>query len=80
MRLVYVNTFLMLITAPLGIQSSWARGTEYSYYKMSLTTPWMMYFIFLALVLIPFVIMIFMAWRREKKTSNKSGTDTNQAS
>lgn len=41
----------------------WAQATDYTYVKMSLTVPWTLYFVFLACVLIPFVIMIVLAWQ-----------------
>lgn len=38
---------------------AWAQyATDYTYVKMSLTVPWTLYFVFLAGVLIPFVVMI----------------------
>jgi hypothetical protein len=36
-------------------------ATDYTYVKMSLTVPWTLYFVFLAGVLIPFVVMILKA-------------------
>lgn len=43
---------------------AWAQyGAGYTYVKMSLTVPWTLYFVFLACVLIPFVLMIVLAWR-----------------
>ena len=36
----------------------------YTYVRMSLGVPWALYFVFLACVLIPFVVMIVLAWRR----------------
>lgn len=41
----------------------WAQYPSYSRVKMSLTVPWTLYFVFLACVLIPFVVMIVLAWR-----------------
>ena len=35
----------------------------YTYVKMSLAVPWALYFVFLACVLIPFVVMIVLAWK-----------------
>ena len=37
----------------------------YIYVKMPLTVPWALYFVFLGAVLIPFVVMIALAWRRQ---------------
>ena len=41
----------------------WAQTTGYTYVKMSLTVPWTLYFVFLGCVLIPFILMIVLAWR-----------------
>lgn len=41
----------------------WAQYPSYTRVKMSLTVPWTLYFVFLACVLIPFVVMIVLAWR-----------------
>ncbi len=40
-----------------------AATAEYTYVRMSLTVPWTLYLLFLAAVLIPFVVMIVLAWR-----------------
>jgi membrane protein implicated in regulation of membrane protease activity len=36
----------------------------YSYVKFSLGVPWTLYFVFLALISIPFAVTIVLAWRR----------------
>jgi hypothetical protein len=41
----------------------WAQYSSYTYVKMSLGVPWTLYFVFLAGVLIPFIVMIVLAWR-----------------
>ena len=41
----------------------WAETAGYTYVKMSLTVPWTLYFVFLGCVLIPFILMIVLAWR-----------------
>lgn len=38
-------------------------ATNYTYVKMSLTVPWTLYFVFLAGILIPFIVMVVLAWR-----------------
>ena len=45
----------------------WAETAGYTYVKMSLTVPWTLYFVFLGCVLIPFVLMIVLAWRGTPK-------------
>lgn len=41
-----------------------AQGNPYTFVKMSLMVPWTLYFVFLGGVLIPFVAMIYLAWRQ----------------
>ena len=40
------------------------QDNPYIYVRMPLTVPWFLYFVFLGAVLIPFVVMIALAWRR----------------
>lgn len=42
---------------------AWSAPSDYTFVKMSLTVPWTLYFVFLACVLIPFVLMVVLAWR-----------------
>ena len=41
---------------------AWGQENPYTYVKMSLFVPWTLYFVFLACVLIPFVVLILLAW------------------
>jgi len=41
-----------------------AQSGAYTYVQMSLGVPWFLYFVFLACVSIPFVVMIVLAWRK----------------
>ena len=63
---------------PNGIRSSWlvlplvlfstaglCQDNPYIYVRMPLTVPWFLYFVFLGAVLIPFVLMIALAWRKQ---------------
>jgi hypothetical protein len=55
---------LAAASAASAAGSAWAQyGSGYTYVKMSLAVPWALYFVFLACVLIPFVVMIVLAWR-----------------
>ena len=40
------------------------QDNPYVYVKMPLTVPWALYFVFLGAVLIPFLVMIALAWRK----------------
>ena len=46
-------------------QVGWCQDNPYVYVKMPLTVPWTLYFVFLGAVLIPFVVMIVLAWRKQ---------------
>ena len=43
----------------------WCQDNPYVYVKMPLTVPWALYFVFLGAVLIPFVLMIVLSWRKQ---------------
>lgn len=51
-------------------QPLWAQENPYNYVKMSLFVPWLLYFVFLACVLIPFVLLILLAWRGHLKKTD----------
>lgn len=53
-----------------------AQENPYTYVKMSLLFPWAMYFFFLGAVLIPFVVMIGLAWRRQQDPAVQNKDDT----
>ena len=53
---------LMLFGAAVQCQEN-----PYVYVKMPLTVPWTLYFVFLGAVLIPFVVMIVLAWRKQPR-------------
>lgn len=50
---------LCLLPAAAG----WCQENPYVYVRMSLAVPWTLYFVFLGAVLIPFLVMIALAWR-----------------
>ena len=45
--------------------AGWCQDNPYIYVKMPLAVPWTLYFVFLGAVLIPFVVMIVLAWRKQ---------------
>ena len=49
--------------ALLATPAAWCQENPYVYVKMSLLVPWTLYFVFLAAVLIPFVLLVVLAWR-----------------
>ncbi len=60
--------YLFLLALVPGVVHAQDPSTNpYTYVKMSLTVPWTLYFIFLAGVLIPFVLIIWLAWRNHMR-------------
>ena len=57
-------SWLALLPGTLLGAQAWCQDNPYIYVKMPLTVPWTLYFMFLGAVLIPFVVMIVLAWRR----------------
>ncbi len=56
-----------------------AQENPYRYVKMSLAVPWTLYFMFLVCVLIPFVILVILAWRSQSGgRSNENAARTDQ--
>ena len=49
-----------LVVSPYSV----AQISPYVYVKMSLGVPWFLYFVFLACILLPFFVLIAIAWRR----------------
>jgi len=63
---------LILCTTVLAFSWPVTAAQEYTYVKVSLAYPWFMFFIFLALVAIPFLLIILLAWRRDGGTAAAS--------
>ncbi len=57
-------TALAFWAALLVSQPSAGQISPYVYVKMSLGVPWILYFVFLACILLPFLLLIAIAWRR----------------
>jgi len=57
----------------IGNLPVWAQVSPYVYVQMSMAVPWFLYFVFLASILLPFFILIIVAWRRYA-SSNKVRT------
>ena len=64
------------LVLPLVLCSSagLCQDNPYVYVKMPLTVPWFLYFVFLGAVLIPFVVMIALAWRKRSGDDSPSGS------
>lgn len=57
----------------IGNVPAWGQISPYVYVQMSMAVPWFLYFVFLASILLPFFILIIVAWRRYT-SSNKVRT------
>ena len=62
-----------LVALLLAAAAGQCQENPYIYVKMPLTVPWALYFAFLGAVLIPFVEMIALAWR--KQPPDEAGAD-----
>ena len=56
--------WLAMVPLLFGVAGQ-CQENPYIYVKMPLTVPWTLYFVFLGAVLIPFVVMIVLAWRKQ---------------
>ena len=52
----------LVLLSVLSSAAGWCQDNPYVYVRMSLTVPWTLYFVFLAAVLLPFVVMVALAW------------------
>jgi len=50
----------------------------YTYVKASLAYPWFMFFVFLAMIAIPFLLIIALSWRLHRK-NERSHTATGES-
>lgn len=66
------NRVVMFLLALMPASEVLAKQ-DYTYVKSSLVFPWFMFFVFFALIMIPFIMVIALAWR-------KPGVDENVAS
>ena len=60
--------------------AGWCQDNPYIYVKMPLTVPWTLYFVFLGAVLIPFVVMIVLAWRKQPMDESRNSRPSRQVS
>ncbi len=70
-----IGCFMMAVWLITAASSLRAQENPYTYVKMSLTVPWTLYFVFLACVLIPFVLMILLAWRKPAEKDEQKDPD-----
>ena len=71
----WLALLLVLISA-----AGWSQDNPYVYVKMPLTVPWTLYFVFLGAVLIPFVVMIVLAWRKQPMDESSGDLPSRQVS
>ena len=57
----------------LSCVAAWCQENPYVYVRMPLTVPWTLYFVFLGAVLLPFVVMIVLAWRHPPRDETGAG-------
>jgi hypothetical protein len=49
--------------------------SSYTYVQQTLAVPWTLYFVFLALVLVPFALLILLAWRQHLRREDPPKRD-----
>jgi hypothetical protein len=65
------NRIVILLLALMPVSEVLARP-DYTYVKSSLAFPWFMFFVFFALIMIPFFMVIVLAWRKSGASKNES--------
>ncbi len=53
---------------------------DYTYVKSSLVFPWFMFFVFFALILIPFLMVIALSWKKSLAGENDASTSAGSVS
>jgi len=61
---LYLSITLLLFTNLVAAEQ------QYTYIKASLGYPWFMFFVFLALIAIPFLLIVALSWRLHLKNEN----------
>lgn len=56
--------------ALLMISTDVMAKADYTYVKASLAYPWFMFFVFMVLVSIPFIMIIFLSWKKHLQKEN----------
>lgn len=64
---VLIRIFSIVLVLFSGLASA---EPQYTYVKASLGYPWFMFFVFLALIAIPFLLIIALSWRQHRKNDN----------
>lgn len=66
------NRIVLSVTTVLAGIFSWlpavSAKAEYTYVKASLGFPWVMFFVFMLMILIPFLLIIVLSWRKHTNT------------
>ena len=65
----------LVLLCVLSSAPGWCQDNPYIYVRMSLLVPWTLYFLFLAAVLIPFVVMVALAWRGQAAKDGRRPRD-----
>ncbi len=69
----------MLLLALIPVSEVLAKQ-DYTYVKSSLVFPWFMFFVFFALILIPFCMVIALAWRKSPADEKENATSVTSVS
>jgi len=66
-----VPALLLIFALPRNALASWDVLGEYSYLHVSFSTIWHIFIFILILVMMPFILMIFVAWKRGPSDDEK---------
>jgi len=69
--LILMSTVMSEIMAKADVEEP-----GYTYVEASLGFPWFMFLVFTVLVLIPFVLIVVLAWRKQPENENLSDQNT----
>jgi len=65
------SRIVILLLALIPVSEVLAKQ-DYTYVKSSLVFPWFMFFVFFALIMIPFFMVIVLAWRKSNVAENET--------
>jgi len=70
--MTYLRNFISLFVLFLPLEllaevATLGARPGYTQIESTLTFPWFMFFVFLALIMIPFIIIIVLSWRKHDK-------------
>ncbi len=75
-----MNKLVVILLLALVPVSEVLAKQDYTYVKSSLVFPWFMFFVFFALILIPFLMVIALSWKKSLAGENEASTSAGSVS